>query len=179
MTPAPDCRCGHDKEAHESLAPQCSAPRCECLRYLPAHHTPVNVTAVAPTHTPAATVSSVDALLAAGRTSQLKRTVAFTEKITLLLHELGDRLDREHAAAQAKAQADQARAHALAEIARLEKQLAAAKAKLKTARHLAGLPGGERQAGDRACPDCTATFETAQRLGVHRRWHHGYRAVKP
>lgn len=66
-------------------------------------------------------------------------------------------------------------AKALAEIAELEKQLAAAKARIKTMRRDAGLPGGERSAGAGACPDCGEHFDTAQRLGVHRRWKHDYR----
>jgi hypothetical protein len=181
----PDCRCGHSHEQHAALSPQCSAARCECLRYQPAQHVvpavsaPIGVQLVhaAPAKPPTPTSSgpTIDQILAAGRRSQFKRTVALAEKIAAELRDLRGRLVEERAIAEADRAQAEARAKALAEIAELEKKLAAAKAKLKDTRHAAGLPGGERTAGAGACPDCGELFDTAQRLGVHRRWKHDYR----
>jgi hypothetical protein len=170
----PACRCGHSHEQHAALSPQCSATRCECLRYrpdtpavmiAPTVTAPVGITVV-PVNAPAKppTGTTVEQLLDAGKKSKRKRTAALAHKITGEIRDLSDRLAEEDQTAKA-----------LAEIAQLEKQLAAAKARIKTIRHDVGLPGGERTAGAGACPECGEVFDTAQRLGVHRRWKHDYR----
>lgn len=213
------CRCGHTKQDHEALAPQCSATRCTCLRYVPSsaperpapkqpaatatsagtasagHLAPTSgaslrnsgtmttlrpnphVRPLAPAPaSPAAEAPSFEQLVAAGRRSSLRRTVTLAEKIAAELEDLRGRLDQERRAAEEKRQRDAERAAALAEIAKLEKQLAAAKERLKSRRHELGLGGGERAGvGGHSCPDCPEVFETAQRLGVHRRWKHNYR----
>lgn len=166
----PACRCGHSHQQHAALAPQCSATRCECLRYQPAQTiapaatAPAGITLArtAVPHKPVADLTT-EQLLAAGTRSTVKRT-ALAYKITSEIRDLRDRLTSEDQTAKA-----------LAEIAQLEKQLAAAKARIKTIRHDAGLPGGERTTGQLDCPECGEHFDTAQRLGVHRRWKHDYR----
>ena len=175
----PDCQCGHGHAEHQPLAPQCTHRQCTCLNYratqpatplAPLHSLQPRAAAAAATAEP-----TIDAVLAAGKRSPFKRTVALSDKIARELDDLRGRLGDERQAAEQRRRADAARAKALTEIAQLETQLAAAKAKLKQTRHEAGLPGGERRAGQRQCPDCDQSFETAQRLGVHRRWNHGYR----
>jgi hypothetical protein len=177
----PNCQCGHGHAEHQTLAPQCAHQHCTCLNYRATR----SATPVAPLHpvqprAAAAAVAAgadatIDAVLAAGKRSPFKRTVALSDKIARELDDLRGRLGDQRQAVEQRRRADAARAKALTEIAELEKQLAAAKAKLKQTRHEAGLPGGERSTGQRQCPDCDQSFETSQRLGVHRRWNHGYR----
>jgi uncharacterized membrane protein YccC len=142
----PDCRCGHSQIQHESLAPQCSAPRCECLRYQPAGR----VLDIRSTVPPAQ--QTIEQTLAAAARSPFKRTTALAKRIAAEIEDLRDRLAGEARSAQT-----------LAEIARLEKQLAAAKARLKGAQST-----GQPAAGTVDCPDCGRTFTGAHGLAVHQ-----------
>jgi hypothetical protein len=184
------CKCTHTKQAHEvaGLAPQCTAPRCECIGYRPttapaavARPVPapagLTTTTTAPVSiTVTATGPTAEQLIAAGKRSSLKRVVAMAEKIETELAALAERLRAERQATEAARKRAEEQEAARREIRRLEKQLADAKARLKTTRHELGLPGGERPTdGVNQCPDCPETFDTAQRLGVHRRWKHNYR----
>lgn len=168
MAPTPACRCGHPGDRHPAeLEEACAIRGCDCTEYLPVTLTD------RPTPLAAAPVDErvhydVEELLEAGRGCPVKSVARIAARIDALVLDLEHALDR-HAK----------RIEAEAAIAKLEAELAAARDALKSMRHAAGLPGGERTSGAGQCPDCAESFDTAQRLGVHRRWHHGYRRGQP
>lgn len=115
--------------------------------------------------------ATVEQILAAGKRSQHKRTVALTEKIAEQIHDLRGRLQDEREAAEEKQKREAAQEAARAQIAALEEQLRAAREQLR------GTPtpntsGGSRQGDKKDCPDCGLAFAN---LGVHRHKKHGYR----
>jgi hypothetical protein len=133
-----DCRCGHTKLNHDPLAPQCSASGCTCLSYRPsvaepaaAPTTPPGLRAVPSTRTAAPSAPLIEQLISAGKRSTTQRTVKLAEKIDAELADLRTRVNDEREAVEAKRAADAEREAARVEVARLEEQLAAAKAKLR------------------------------------------------
>ncbi len=162
------CRCSHGKDWHErdGLAPQCTHTGCTCLAYRPnvparpdlqATTTPIRP--AEPT-TPAVQGQrgpTIDQVLAAGKRSEFKRTVALAERIAVLVHDLRGRLTDERQAAEAKRQQDAVAEAAKIEIAELEARLKAARAKLKT-----GNGGTPPQRHEPACRH--------RRARLHRTW---------
>jgi hypothetical protein len=152
----PDCRCGHDRASHfeDGFAPQCTAARCTCLRYQPPTDKPATV------RTSTDNGTSIDQLIAAGRLSTNKRIAALAAELDRRANRLRVLLDEQ------RINADMHR-----EIARLERELAAAKARLR------GTPAHPQPpaTSEHACPDCIQTFATLQGLGAHRARKHGYR----
>lgn len=145
-----DCVCGHPKLSHElELAPQCVAEKCTCLSYRPK-------SAVAPGGTASLTTiptrSGFEQMLAAARRSESKRVQALGEKIRGLFDDLAARIEAESASAEARA-----------EVARLERQLAEAKAKL---RGKTGVPAAA-DPGEFQCAVCSKTVNSAQGLATH------------
>lgn len=175
-TTHPDCRCGHDRNAHfqDGFAPQCTAPHCICLNYQPETE-PVTLRPANDN----GTSTSIDQLVAAGRRSSTKRIATLANRIHGLAAQLHTALEVERGHAEIARQ-----------IARLERELAAAKASLKTkttATHKPPSPPppvkrdslGRRVPAERAtqiCPDCGQSFAN---LGVHRARRHGYRKNAP
>lgn len=181
-----DCRCSHTHGQHAGdLAPQCHAPACNCLQYRPNTGTAAASPRIETTHgvsarptppalkaivqavddappAPAEPVGSVDELLAKAKESDLKPIVRLAERIEALADDLRERVADEAAS-------DAVKAH----IAKLTKQLADAKAKLRKVG--AGKTKPAATPGKHACPDCPETFGTPQGLGAHRAGKHGYR----
>lgn len=109
----------------------------------------------------------VDALIRVGKASPIESTVALAEELNQLADDLRRRLAEEAEQQQV-----------LAEIAELEEKLTAARARLRKDTEPPRRPAKRRiaVAGDHACPDCGETFTTAQGLGRHRAWSHGYKS---
>lgn len=187
-------KCGHTEAHHRMLAPQCSHPRCSCLRYAPGvattapapipglstpavrRPTPPPALAVVPPVKADAQVAqvaeapAVDELIRACARSDSKRTQALGVKLADLAEKARAALRTEREAAEAKAARSKEVAAAQAEVKRLEKLLADAKAKAVAA----GASGGAR-GGPCICPECEQGFSSAQALGAHRSRKHGYR----
>lgn len=182
--------CGHSAGDHEALAPQCSAQRCTCLRYrpagvaaVPAPVAPIPASLSTPAvrraiSTPAASAPAAvagvapDALLALVRAcqrSELKRTQALGVKLAALVEQVTVALRGEREAVEAKAKQAEEQATARAEVARLTKQLAAAKAKLRGS----AAAGVDEAAGHLACGHCGDLFASAQGRSTHITRKHG------
>ncbi len=173
-------KCGHGKQDHEALDPQCSAPRCTCLKYRPA---PISVPAavtplrVAPIPSSLSTPAvrrveeapappqpglSVDNLAQACLRSANKRTQAMGPKLLELAEKARTALRREREAAEAKAKQSEEFAAKKAAVDRLAKQLAAAKAELRKVKPAAGgSPDGF------PCEHCDDSFPTSQGRAAH------------
>ena len=166
------CGCGHPETAHAGAPLGCkSCAGCGRFRPRPASIVPNVVTAPAPA--PAASPTpQAEALIKAGKRSQSKRTAALALKVEHQLAELLELVRDERRAAEAKEAEEKAAAEARAEIARLEQELAAARAKLPTAAPRAPRRGaGRTLPRDKKCPDCGR--EGLANLGVHQRTAHG------
>lgn len=173
------CRCGHSYADHDGeLAPQCHASGCQCIRYRPepsaAPPAALPLAAVGPARpVPAPTLGD---LLAAAERSSLKRTRSLAARVQLLVNDLRARLDEERIAAEAKRRADEERKRLADEVAVLEAELKAARAKLTgkttTSRKAAAATSTEPKAKS-PCPDCGHEFVA---VGAHRAKAHGYRA---
>ena len=117
---------------------------------------------------------TIEELVRACRRSEHKRTQNLGPKLTDLVEKITAALRSELETAEAKAKREQERAAALAEIKRLEKALADARAKAVAAGH----PGGTR-GGPKTCPECGEVKDNPQALGAHRRHKHGIRSTNP
>lgn len=110
---------------------------------------------------------AIEQLLQAGKRSEHKRTVALTEKIAELVHDLRGRLNDERQAAEEKQRRQAAAEAAKAKIAELEEQLKAAREQMR------GTAAPSRQVhSDQPCPECGLNFAN---VGVHRFRKHGVR----
>ncbi|MCW2545404.1 MAG: hypothetical protein JWM40_2956 [Frankiales bacterium] len=128
---------------------------------------------------PAAEAASPLAILQDARTHSVARVRNLADRIGKQLYEL-DQLIAEHQAAEQARQAEKAaKEKARAEVARLEQQLADAKAKLRTPTRT-GRPQSPKQAAAAAenlkrarqpvqCPECGRTFGHAGAMGNHRK----------
>ena len=200
-TPAPapghrwlPCRCGHDHAKHFDwdLRPQCSQQPCGCLNYRPATSPAAAPAAATPPARPpmtAATVSSLpprrepdiaardqrppslEALLAAGKRSEFKRTVALAERIAVMVHDLRGRLTDEREAAEEKRVREEQLERTKREIAELEEQLKAKREAIRAVAKPSGSPAVTVQAKQN-CPTCGLPFSN---VGVHRARAHGWR----
>lgn len=161
------CKCGHLKARHEAagLAPQCIVDGCSCLNYRPdvsdRPERPV------PFATPARPVDQParPSLIAAGRASSNKSIRALADKVDEQMRTLAQRL-RE----------DESNAAARAEVQRLERELAAAKARLKGESKTppSSAPKPPKAAGTYPClaDGCDRTFERSQARASHTRITH-------
>lgn len=170
-----DCRCSHSKEDHdrEGFAPQCTATACTCLAYRPAVHqreaSPTPIRAAVAEADP-----SADQIIAAGITSDSKRTKALAEKVCGLLVDLSARLadEKRHAEKVRKDRAE--REQAQKEVERLARELAEAKARAKGKPVAHNVQRAARAVqGDGVCPQCGKSGLT--NVGAHRMKAHGYR----
>lgn len=142
------------------------------------------VTRPAPGGTPQQQQPTVGALIAAGRASGSKRITAQAERVAAGITKLGDMLaaerakiearrEREQAKVEARREREAAAARAREEVLRLEKELAAAREKLR------GQPQPHRRPprpGTHMCTieGCDRTFDTSQGRSLHeRRAHQG------
>jgi pyruvate/2-oxoglutarate dehydrogenase complex dihydrolipoamide acyltransferase (E2) component len=198
------CRCSHTKDRHEvpGFDGECTADGCKCLSYRPSvaeaparttppglAHTPPAarppLASVPPTTpaapappvnpTPAAVGPSIEQLVAAGKRSDVKRTVVVAGRVEELLTELRARLVAERASVEAKRQREAEKQAARAEIAALEKELADAKAKLRgTTTPPAAKPKPATVGGTHPCPvaGCDRTFDSPYGAVLHRRRAH-------
>lgn len=139
-----------------------AAPR---LRPVPAPPDPQRERAH-PAATPPA--PTLEELVRACRRSEFKRTQSLGVKLAELVEKVTGALVAERESAEVKARRAAEREAAQAEVKRLEKALAAARAKAVAA----GAPGGTR-GGERTCPVCDAGFPSPQALGAHKRHKHG------
>lgn len=169
--------CGHGPENHQDLFPQCSAARCTCLKYRQAEATatPTLASVPAPTTKPAVPPApSIDELIRACARSDFKRTQALGVKLAQVAEKARAALRAERETAEVKAKRERERTAAVAEIKRLEKALAEARAKATAA----GRPGGTR-GGERICEECGRQLANGQALGAHKRHTHGIRSSSP
>lgn len=147
------CTCGHNQLSHEvEAAPACCHETCGCNAFDPL---PPGKAIV-----PVPVAGDIRALIAEAKDTGAKRIVGLAERIEAQLDQL-----------RTEIHAEQIRAKAKAEVAELEKRLAAAR---RAARQR---PFKERasQHGTFQCPDCPKTCTTPQGLGSHRSRAHGYR----
>lgn len=100
--------------------------------------------------------------------SDSKRLQNLGAKLVGLAEQITTALREERAKAEAKAKRAEEVAAAQAEVKRLEKALAEARARAVAA----GAPGGA-QAAPSICPECGAEFPSPQARGAHRRHQHG------
>lgn len=182
------CKCGHTKVSHpESHDEACKV--CDCPEFIPAGLNvdsptlgspsapvsplvPLTTTAPPVTIVAAAAAPTVDQLIAAAKRSKMKRTVGLAEKIETLAADLRARLAEERKASEEERRREAAAEATRAEIAELERKLAAARAKLPARiKHR----GEELSAAPTACPDCEFTGSPVA-VGVHRARKHGYRS---
>lgn len=179
-----NCRCGHTHAMHpERLDEACIAEGCECEEYIPGTRpvAPATVGARPPAQRGPDALSlhramppqSVEQLLAAGKRSSAKRTLAVVEKVEGLLEDLRQRLLAEHQAADEQRKAAAEREAAREEIVRLEAQLEQARAKLKTPKPTSASRAHPPTYGEFPCtaPGCDKVSTTAQGLAAHRRSH--------
>lgn len=204
------CACGHKKDKHElpGFDGECIGDGCKCRQYRSAQavaqlpppknaglaHTPPGSppgrVAAQPTVHPEPGIAvrgerppPLELLLQAGQRSSIARTVALTEKIALLLHDLRGRLTDERQSAEEKARRVEEEQAARADVARLTAELEAAKAKLRgrtpprTSTPSPATPPANRGAVRGALIDCPAegcgrSFDTPQGAAAHRRRAH-------
>ena len=160
--------CGHADRMHRGDE-GCLGPGCDCAGGTAVDDLPRSEPASSEAPAPAAGSvpvaaapgGTVEELLVEGKRSGVKRTAALAGKIELHLSTLRGWLAQEAGRAEARR-----------EVERLERELAAAKAKLT------GKPASTAAAprsSSFACPDCGQTFTTPQGRGSHRGRVHGYR----
>lgn len=196
------CRCTHAKADHDALAPQCSAHHCTCLRYVPAT-APAAVTkatqaadrfpkGVTPAVTPAVGIVKAttptapspgpaltfEQIVAAGKRSDLKRTVQLADRIVDLVADLYDRVTEERDTADARRRDQEVKEAARREVDELKAKLAVAQAKLRGAAPAAraSVPA-VKTATDHPCsrPGCDRAFASSQGRALHeRRAHDGF-----
>jgi len=163
---------------HEALAPQCAFAGCTCLRYTPVTAGTVNGAPSAPTG------PTAGELIAAGKRSGSKRTVALAEKIHGLVLDLRGRLAEDRLRSEAKLAKEREKDGVRREVADLEVKLAAARAKLR-GRIPSPIESAPAVADTRqlSCtrPGCDRIFASGQARAMHeRRAHDGFdpRAAK-
>ena len=128
-------------------------------------YTPVT----AGTVSPGPTGPTAGELIAAGRRSGSKRTVALADKIHGLVLDLRGRLVADRLVSEAKLAKERGEAEVRREVADLEVKLAAARAKL----HGRTVPDDAPSPCSR--PGCDRTFATSQARAMHeRRAHDGF-----
>jgi hypothetical protein len=167
------CRCGHNRLSHEvEDAPACVHEGCGCQDFRAA-------IAGVPTSTVGPTAEQ---LIAAGKRSESKRIVALSDRIAEQLSDLGARLRQERQDSEERRKHAEAQQKARAEIERLERELAAARALVKgrTPPSTVSSRAHPPTYGEYPCPDeqCPKVATTAQGLSAHRRSAHGYRGQK-
>lgn len=190
------CKCGHAKERHEipGFDGECSHD-CKCPAYRPdAPAAPPVASPIPPARQPAPVAhlpeparprggdrpptspapaaalpdSSFERLIAAGKRSPRKGTVAIAERVERQAVELRERLIAERQAAEDKRRREAEAQAARAEVERLRLELAAARGSLPR--------GGARSVpGGVDCPECGRNFAGPQAAGSHRARSHGYR----
>lgn len=189
--------CGHCLADHEALAPQCSAPRCTCLKWrrpvesaspaavavapipsglsTPAVRRAISTPPAAPATVPGAAPAApnglftVEELVRACRRSESKRTQALGPKLTELADRITAALRGEREAAEAKAKQAEEFTARKAQVDRLTKQLADAKAALSG---LKPPPGDTEASLSFACSECGDRFTTSQGRSLHGRRKH-------
>jgi hypothetical protein len=153
---------------HEALAPQCAFAGCTCLRYTPVTAGTVNGAPSAPTG------PTAGELIAAGKRSGSKRTVALAEKIHGLVLDLRGRLAEDRLRSEAKLAKEREKDGVRREVADLEVKLAAARAKLH-GRTVPDDAPSPRAASPCSRPGCDRTFASGQARAMHeRRAHDGF-----
>lgn len=109
-------------------------------------------------------------LINAEKQAKSKRIQKLTDRVLDQLSLLAGLVRDEQAKDRERAAAEEDRRRARAEVARLEQQLADAKAKLRPGRTTT-----THATGDYPCAECGETFATPQGRGAHRAKRHGYR----
>lgn len=131
---------------------------------------PVSLVTSTPAPAAAAATASPLAILQDARTHSVARVRNLADRIGKQLHELEELIAEHQAAEEARKAAQVAKDKARADIARLEKQLADARAKLRgPAKPSKASAGRERL----ACDHCPRTFVYPTALAKHRSSSHG------
>lgn len=148
----------------------------------PATTSPSSVTS--PDARPVGRPDEIRVLINTAKAHPSKRIQQQANRVLDAIGRLRDLITEDEAKHAARRQEEAEKAAAKAEIARLEKQLAAAKAKLRgkpvaggvTVTVPPGVPAAEVQRitapkVESPCPDCGKVFDTVQGLGLHQRRH--------
>lgn len=152
-----ECKCGHARALHpERTEEACVEPGCGCEEYRPVTLDRALAGGVTKLPTARAEKPSAEQTIAAGRSSTAPRIARLADKIAEQITQL-----------RALMEADAEKAIARAEVAELERQLAAAKAKLSS-----GVNSTRAATPPSDCPTCGKSFSN---VGAHRFKAHGWR----
>lgn len=163
------CQCGHARRRHElpGFDGECVADGCRCTTYRPRLPSSDSVEVVLPVRrpfagalgVPAPARSGVEQVIAAGKQSASKRTVAIAERIETWVADLYRRLRAEREARDAEAQLAAAKA------------VTAAPAPVVEPLPPEDEPAVARVAGGYVCPDCGQACANGTGLAAHKRKH--------